>query len=63
MIDPDDGDVADLPADYDDSEPGAVPELFARRVGGANTAGDVLRAPDVGDSSSSASDPTDGKGK
>lgn len=44
MIDDDDDtdEYPELPAGYDDSEPGTIPELFARKLDGAGVLGDVL---------------------
>lgn len=40
-----DDDVPDPPADYDDSEPGTIPELFARPVVRDGGHADVLLPP------------------
>lgn len=42
MTDDDEYEVVPLPDGYDDSEPGSVPELFAKPVEHARGLGDVL---------------------
>lgn len=55
-----DDDFVSLPADYDDSEPGAIAELFARPVAHSGGLGDVLLGGPVAKAMSATDDATGG---